>query len=139
MVSDKPMSSDKLSLSPLIAVRRVAGIGRDLVVRVPIRAGTWLTRDPVIELDAAQCELVDRTLLGEYYLRHPDKPGWGCLALGPTSLVNHADRPNAKLAWSRTTEAGLVVGLEALRDLEEGQSVTLDYDHPLWFVPAAAR
>jgi SET domain len=106
------------------------------------RTGLW-SRDP--------SALVGQQLLTNYVFGHPSST----MVFLPTSsaivFVNHADKPNAKLRWADSSHGGhanadwmgappkemvesdkyytvgLLMELVALRDVEPGEEVTIDY------------
>jgi len=54
------------------------------------------------------------------------------IALGYTSLLNHAHAPNCE--FIRHID-DLAIDLVALRDIAAGEELTIDYQMTLWFVP----
>ena len=58
--------------------------------------------------------------------------GRAAIALGFTSLLNHAYVPNCE--FIRHIDE-LVIDLVALRDIEAGEELTIDYQMTLWFTP----
>ena len=56
----------------------------------------------------------------------------GPVVLGFASLVNHADAPNCDFV--RYIDA-LALDLVALRTIEAGEELTIDYGLTLWFAP----
>ena len=109
--------------------------GRGVFVRVPIAAGTLIEAAPVIIVPAAQCPLLDRTILHDYYFHwdgDPDGEGRGAVALGLVALCNHSRRPSAR---ARRNFAQDTLDLVALVPIAAGDEVTIDYNCPLWFEP----
>jgi len=76
---------------------------------------------PVLVLPAADCPALD-----------PEGTGRGALGLGLVTLCNHASLPTAKVErnFARHT-----LDLIAIRPIEPGDEVTIDYGCPLWFEP----
>ena len=58
--------------------------------------------------------------------------GRAAVVLGLTSLVNHSADPNCTI--TRYIEA-LAIDLIALRDIETGEELRIDYHMTLWFTP----
>jgi uncharacterized protein len=58
--------------------------------------------------------------------------GRSAIALGYTSLLNHAYTPNCD--FIRHIDA-LLIDLVAARDIEPGEELTIDYQMTLWFTP----
>jgi SET domain-containing protein len=109
--------------------------GRGIFAREAIAAGTPIESAPVIIVPAAQCPLLDRTILHDYYFHwdgDPDGEGRGAVALGLVALCNHSRRPNARV---RRNFAQDTLDLVALAPIAAGGEVTIDYNCPLWFEP----
>jgi len=90
---------------------------------------------PVVIVPAAECALLDRTILHDYYFRWDDDPGAagrGAVALGLVSLCNHARRPRARV---RPNYGRGTLDLIALTSIAAGDEITIDYNCPLWFAP----
>jgi SET domain-containing protein len=109
--------------------------GRGIFAREAIAAGTLIEAAPVIIVPEAQCALLDRTILHDYYFHwdgDPDGEGRGAVALGLVALCNHSRRPNARV---RRNFAQDTLDLVALAPIAAGDEVTIDYNCPLWFEP----
>ena len=122
-----PVPNDRLE------IRSDPGKGRGVFAREPIAAGTLIESAPVIILPAAQCPMLDRTLLHDYYFHwdgDPDGEGRGAVALGLVSLCNHSRRPRARV---RRNYPQQTLDLLALMPIAAGEEITIDYNCPLWF------
>jgi uncharacterized protein len=109
--------------------------GRGIFTRQAIAPGALIDAAPVIIVPAAQCPLLDRTILHDYYFHwdgDPDGEGRGAVALGLVALCNHSRRPNARV---RRNFAQDTLDLVALQPIAAGDEVTIDYNCPLWFEP----
>lgn len=109
--------------------------GRGVFARIAIPAGTLIESAPVIAVSAAECAVLDKTILREYYFHwggDRDGEGSGAVALGFVSLCNHSRRPRA---WVRRNHAQGTLDLVALVSIATGDEVTIDYNCPLWFDP----
>jgi uncharacterized protein len=106
--------------------------GRGVFAAVPIAAGTLIEAAPVIIVPAAECPLLDRTILHDYYFHWDGDPdgGRGAVALGLVALCNHSRRPRARV---RRNLAQGTLDLVALTAIPAGDEVTIDYNCPLWF------
>jgi hypothetical protein len=61
-------------------------------------------------------------------------PGQECaIGMGYLGLYNHAKPSNVRLVRHYAENE---MSIEALRDIEAGEELTIDYDTPLWFQPA---
>ena len=90
---------------------------------------------PVLVLPAADCPALDRTIIHDYYFHwdgDPEGTGRGALGLGLVTLCNHTSLPNARVErnFARHT-----LDLIAIRPIEPGDEVTIDYGCALWFEP----
>ncbi len=107
--------------------------GRGVFARAPIAAGTVIEAAPVVIVPAAECALLDQTILHDYYFHwdgDADGEGRGAVALGLASLCNHSRRPRARV---RRNYAQDTLDLVALVPIAAGEEVTIDYNCPLWF------
>ncbi len=119
----RPIPNDNLE------IRDDPGKGRGVYGIAPIPAGTLIEAAPVIILPAAQCTLLDQTILHDYYFRWDDD-GSGAVALGLISLCNHSRRPRARV---RCNLVQTTLDLIALALIPAGDEITIDYGCRLWF------
>ncbi|MCB9528406.1 MAG: SET domain-containing protein-lysine N-methyltransferase [bacterium] len=117
-------SEDGGALHPHVEVRRFAGKGRGVVARHRLVAGSVIDRSPVVVLPASQVPAVEQTLLDEYVFLWGEDRAQVAVVLGPISLLSHDYRPNA--VYERHPDAD-EVWLRALRDIEAGEEVTINY------------
>lgn len=125
----RPVPNDRLE------IRSDPEKGRGVFATASIAAGTLIEAAPVIIVPAAQCALLDRTILHDYYFHwdgDPDGEGRGAVALGLVALCNHSRRPRARV---RRNYARDTLDLVALAPIAAGDEVTIDYNCPLWFTP----
>jgi hypothetical protein len=144
------MSDGKLIREPLLvhgshrAPMRIAALGlrgRGVVADACIAQGQLVERSPVLVIPHVDRAATDGTIVFTYVFmwehdsveedlyRHE---GRAAIALGFTSLLNHAYTPNCKFV--RHIDE-LVVDLVAVRDIEAGEELTIDYQMTLWFTP----
>ena len=124
----RPVPNDRLE------IRSDPAKGRGVFAREPIPAGNLIEAAPVIVVPPAQCALLDKTTLHDYYFRWgggPDGAG-GAVALGLVALCNHSRRPNARVRRNLAQET---LDLLAVAPIAAGDEVTIDYNCPLWFKP----
>ncbi len=115
--------------------------GRGVLTTQDVRKGDLIERSPVLIIPQKDRALVDPTVIFTYVFmwehgtveedlyRHE---GRAAIALGFTSLLNHSYAPNAK--FLRHIDE-LTIDLVALRDIEAGEEITIDYQMTLWFDP----
>jgi SET domain-containing protein len=129
--AQRPVPNDRLE------IRSDPTRGRGVFAAAPIAAGTLIEAAPVIIASAADCALLDKTILHDYYFHwdgDPDSgPGGdrrGAVALGLVALCNHSRRPRARV---RRNHARGTLDLVALAPIAAGEEITIDYNCPLWF------
>ena len=121
----------------MFRLARIAGKGRGLLARGPIGAGMVIERAPAVRLSAVERRQVDRTALFPYCFADPD--GFaasaaeeaadghdGLFAFGSLTFCNHSANPNAAVRW-QVDDVGLWAELAALRDIADGEEITLFY------------
>ena len=90
---------------------------------------------PVIVVQAAECRMLDQTILHDYYFHwdgDPDGEGRGAIGLGLISLCNHSSQPCARADRNLAQQT---LDLVVTADIEAGTEVTIDYGCELWFEP----
>lgn len=130
------MSADEVSDGDALIVGESRGKGRGIFARRKVLKGTTIEAAPVVVLPASEVELLDRTVLQDYYFLWGEDEDQAALALGLCSLCNHSYTPNAifKLIPER-----LNIEFVALEDIEPGQEITINYNgdpksqKPIWF------
>src|SRR5438105_5421635 len=123
----RPIANDGLE------IRNDPAKGRGVFATAPIAAGTLIEAAPAIVVPAAQCALLDKTILHDYYFHwdgDPDGERSGAVALGLLALCNHSRRPRARV---RRNPAQATLDLIALVAIAPGDEITIDYNCPLWF------
>lgn len=118
---------------PELAVVPIDGKGRGIVTTQRIAAGTVIETAPVVpyRTECRRDEMPDRSLPPELAdLPHDWDEKHGCLVFGAMQFTNHSDTPNA--SFTRDFEA-LTMTFTALRDIEVGEEITIDYGIPLWW------
>jgi hypothetical protein len=117
----------------MFRLARIAGKGRGLLASQAIPAGTEIERAPAVRLAAEDRAIIDRTALFPYCFADPASFGFrdgarhaGFVAFGGLTFCNHAANPNAAVRWE-SDEVGLWAVLQALRDIAEGEEITLFY------------
>ena len=98
-----------------------------------IAGGAVIETAPVVpyRTKCKRDEMPDRSLPPELAdLPHDWDEEHGCLVFGAMQFTNHSDAPNSSFA--RDIEA-LTMTFTALRDIEAGEEITIDYGIPLWW------
>lgn len=115
--------------------------GRGVVTLQEIKKGDLIERSPVLIIPHRDRAAVDPTIIFTYvFMWEPatveqdlyKHEGRSAVALGFTSLLNHSYTPNANF---RRHIDELMIDIWALRDIEAGEEITIDYQMTLWFDP----
>jgi len=118
-----------------IIYRDISGKGRGVVATEAIASGEIVERSPVIPLAHSDSE---RPGLSDYaFAWGEDVPGFApgkecAIGLGYLGLYNHSRPSNVRLLRHYDDNE---MSVQALRDIEAGEELTIDYDIPLWFEP----
>lgn len=121
------------SFTPQFVVMPVAGKGRGVVAIEKIAAGSVIETAPVVPYKTeGPHDVMPEPLLPRELADFPHD--WdeerGCLVFGGMQFANHADDPNAK--FERNIEA-LTMTFTALRDIDIGEEITVNYGIPIWW------
>jgi hypothetical protein len=111
-------------VTPLI-VGESAGKGQGVFATRKICKGTQIEAAPVVVLPASEVELLDRTVLQDYYFLWGEDEDQAAVALGVCSLCNHSYTPNAVF---RLVPERLNIEFVALKDIEAGEEITINYN-----------
>jgi uncharacterized protein len=130
-------SSDRVPLR--IATMGVRG--RAVVADSVIAKGELVERSPVLVIPPRDRAATDASIVFTYVFMWEHgtveedlykHEGRSAIALGYTSLLNHSYTPNCE--FIRHIDE-LVIDLVALRTIEPGEELTIDYQMTLWFTP----
>jgi SET domain-containing protein len=115
------------------------GKGRGIVAAEAIKKGELIERSPVLVIPESDRDKTDESLLFTYVFMWEKgtteedlyrRKGRAGITLGYTSLCNHSNDPNAD--FDRLIDEKLL-DLFAIRDIAEGEEITIDYQMTLWF------
>ena len=115
--------------------------GRGVVADARIEAGALVERSPVLIIPPPDRAACDGTIVFTYVFMWEHgtveedlykHDGRAAIALGFTSLLNHSYTPNCE--FIRHIDE-LAIDLVALRPIEAGEELTIDYQMTLWFTP----
>lgn len=121
---------------PGLYVAQSEGKGRGVFAGKPIQEGSVIEICEVIFIAEDQLELLDKTILYEYYFLWPDGSAAACIALGLGSLYNHSARPNAEVVFDLDDTT---LTMRCTKNIAAGTEICIDYqgglrDAPeLWF------
>jgi SET domain-containing protein len=115
------------------------GKGRGIIAGEPIKKGELIERAPVLVIPESDRANTDESILFTYVFMWEKgtteedlytRKGRAGVTLGYTSLCNHSNDPNAD--FDRLIDEKLL-DLYAVRDIAEGEEITIDYQMTLWF------
>jgi SET domain-containing protein len=124
-----------------IEIRQVGSRGRGIFARSTIEQGQLVERSPVLIIPDEQRMMADTTILFTYvFMWEHDTveedlyqhKGRAAVALGLTSLLNHSYKPNCRFVRHINE---LLIDIVAIREIQAGEELTIDYQMTLWFVP----
>jgi hypothetical protein len=136
----EPLRVDGSRRAPL-RIAQMGRRGRGVVADRRIDPGELVERSPVLVIPHADRAAIDRTVVFTYVFMWEHgtveedlykHQGRAAIALGFTSLLNHSYAPNC--AFVRHID-DLAIDLVALRAIEAGEELTIDYQMTLWFTP----
>jgi SET domain-containing protein len=117
-------------------IAQSAGKGKGIFTSERIDAGTLIEIAPVIVLPSKDCTLIDQSFLYNYYFLWGDAHEHYAICLGYGSLYNHSYSPNCIY---ETYYADELIHFISIKDIEEGEELTVNYNHdpndqkPVWF------
>jgi SET domain-containing protein len=112
------------------------GRGRGVFTTEAICEGDLIEICQVIVMPSSELPVVHKTVLHDYYFLWGDALTECAIALGFGSLYNHETQPNANFILDLDNET---IDIYAIRDIEAGKEITLNYhgepgaEDPLWF------
>jgi SET domain-containing protein len=109
-----------------IALATFPGKGRGVVAQHRLTAGETIERPPVIVIPREEVALIRETRLASYYYEWGDDCRQGAIALGFGSLYNHSYEPNARFEFREDEDC---LEFIALRDIEPGEEITINYNN----------
>src|SRR5438105_5668568 len=109
-----------------ISIRRFPDKGRGVIADRRFQAGETIERPPVIVISANEAPLIRDTRLKSYYFEWGDDCKQAAIALGYGSLYNHSYTPSARYEFREDEEC---LEFIALRDIEPGEEITINYNN----------
>ena len=141
------VDADQISLTrcPNLSLRTNTPKGRGIFATTSIPAGTIIEISPVLILTREENEThIEKTSLYHYTYNWPLKtilPETGttitktqAVVLGLGSLFNHSSR-DQNVGWLRDLERQVII-YKTLREIEEGEELSISYGERLTFVDA---
>jgi len=117
--------TNPLTTSESLLLRRVRGMGRGIFAGRRFRKGEIIEICPVVPVSPRFAKKCDGEVL-EHYLFQWGRRG-SAVILGYGSIYNHSNNPNASF---RPRMGKLELVFRALRDIEIGEQILVDYEWP---------
>ncbi|MSR13067.1 MAG: SET domain-containing protein-lysine N-methyltransferase [Gammaproteobacteria bacterium] len=114
-----------LQRCPLIYYQSSAGKGRGVFAGRQFEAEELIERVPVIVFPAAECAVLEKTLVDAYDFTWETEETQTALALGYGSLYNHSFEPNARYVRLFESEE---IEFTALRRIEKDEEILINYN-----------
>jgi SET domain-containing protein len=117
-------------------IAETANRGRGVFTAEALHAGDVIEVCPVIIIPKRELPIIHKTVLHDYYFLWGENLDDCAIALGYGSLYNHELHPNANFILDLEN---LTIDIEAIRDIEAGEEITLNYhgepgdESELWF------
>lgn len=112
-------------MDPRLTVTMTRTMGRGVLARAPIAAGSPLGRFHTIRIPPDEVARMKHGTLSRFWFED-ERDGAAFIVLGVIELINHSLEPNVDRRWS-ASEEGEMVELYALRDIAAGEQLFLDY------------
>ena len=124
---------------PSLFIMETPERGRGVFTAEALAAGDLIEICPILKIPEMQLNLIDETVLFDYYFLWEEEGYKGCIALGYGSLYNHSKEANAIFIFDYTDDT---IKIECQSDIKAGQEIFIDYtgeglrtEADLWFDP----
>ncbi|HKH63655.1 MAG TPA: SET domain-containing protein [Flavitalea sp.] len=121
---------------PSLYIARTRKMGRGVFTSRNVKMGTVVEIAPVIVIDNADRQWIDKTLLHDYIFEWGGKKKQCCMALGWVSLYNHSYKSNCEYGMDYKNE---LIQIITVRDLKKGEELFINYngewnnEQKVWF------
>ncbi len=112
-------------LQAYLEVEDTAEKGRGVYTREPIPADTIVEIAPVIVMQQADREHLDKTLLHDYIFEWGKEKDKCAMALGLIPIYNHSYSSNCEYYMDFDDDLMMI---KTVRDIEEGEELTINYN-----------
>lgn len=109
-------------------IKKLPEKGRGVFTELDIPAGELVEESPVIVVNGADRELLDKTLLYNYLFEWGETELQAAVALGYISLYNHSYRSNCEYFMDFDEE---LMAIKTVRPVVAGEELTINY-HGDW-------
>jgi SET domain-containing protein len=112
-------------LKPYLFVKDTTEKGRGVFTHERIPANTVIEIAPVIVMELADREHLDRTLLHDYIFEWGKEKDKCCMALGLIPIYNHSYKSNCEYFMDFEDSSIMV---KTVRAIENGEELTINYN-----------
>jgi SET domain-containing protein len=112
---------------PFLTIASSSNRGRGVFTTENITKGTVIEIAPVIELNAAEREHVEKTLLYDYIFEWGEEHKGAAVALGYVSIYNHVPDPNCSYQMDFENQT---ITITTIKDIQKGQELFINYMNP---------
>lgn len=110
--------------------------GRGIFTSEPIEKGSIIEICPILLLPEKDIDLINQTIIHDYFFEWGEDLKAGALALGYGSIYNHSYKPNA---YYMVDMEGETLSIYAFKNIQAGEEITINYNGnpksktPVWF------
>jgi uncharacterized protein len=121
---------------PCLFIGSTNNMGRGVFTSAGLKKGTVIEVSPVIVLEQADRELLDKTLLHDYIFEWGGRKKQCCMALGYIPIYNHSYTSNCEYEMDYEEETMTV---KTMRAVKAGEELFINYNgnwndaRPVWF------
>lgn len=121
---------------PFLFIGPTPSMDRGVFTSEDIPAGTVVEVSPVIVMEGANREQLDKTPLHDYLFEWGDNKEQCCMAMGYVPVYNHSYESNCEYEMEY---ANRQISITAMRDIKAGEELFINYNgdwndpRPLWF------
>jgi SET domain-containing protein len=112
-------------LKPYLFINKSAEMGRGVFTHERIPANTVIEISPVIVMDKADKEYLDKTLLHDYIFEWGKQKDKCCMALGLIPMYNHSYKSSCEYFMDFEDET---IFIKTVRIIEKGEELTINYN-----------
>jgi len=123
-------------LQPYLVILPSKERGRGVFTMEDISAGEIIEISPVIVMQSADRQHIDKTVLHDYIFEWPGTEKKCCMALGYVPIYNHAYQANCEYEMDNEND---LITIKTVRDIQKGEELFLNYNgewndsRPVWF------
>jgi uncharacterized protein len=121
---------------PCLFIGTTDNMGRGVFTAEGLKKGTVIEISPVIVMEHADRELLDKTLLHDYIFEWGGRKRQCCMALGYIPVYNHSYASNCEYEMDYDAES---MTIRTVRAVKAGEELFINYNgnwndaRPVWF------